>query len=320
MPPRKGWAVELDGVVITGSDDPGDGCLIAPPEGLGNPTIRTEDVTFPQRDGVRHFADWYEPRIITVQASVCGGDTCGATCPGAREHVRNILKAWGRRCDDVELIVWTDCSDTVDCPDGDESPGDVPDRSLVGPYGIVGRPRLATVEWLRGKSKCARLTLRFDARDHRMFILDCEGGPGTVCIRAEPNIEVMGRPYPRCYPMCYSCETSIDSGDAIADVVGDECASPTICFNGQLTNPILENQTTGETVGYFGVIGATDLPVCIDTETGTATQGAASRTHLITGNPQMRLVPGENILRLTSTEATDNGNVEVCFRPFTVSA
>lgn len=535
--PRKGWAVELDGVVISGSDDPGDGCLVAPPEGLGNPPIRTEDVTFPQRDGVRHFADWYEPRIITLQATVCpGNDSCGGNCPGAREHVRNILKAWGRRCDDVELIVWTDCSDSLECssespgespgdgalrtwelggvpgtnvtvgnsglslvnpdggtivynPDGDgivftsdadgsytiargavdipdvqvaylgefmiptapaaeltfgvirQSSGDIPsvrimvtpaqevqlrqaeaaggailgtlgtiqmgvryqltlvmnsgagtitgrlytengnqlgevsagpgtnlgdstlsgfeigiisqnpattvnwyevamesgrtteippagqiqvqDRSLVGPYGILGRPRLATVEWLRGRSGCARITLRFDARDHRMFILDCEGGTGEICVTAEPNVETMGRTYPRCYTgdgMCFDCMTGRESGDALAPVMGVECASSVLCFYGQLTNPILRNVTTGQTVGISGIIPSGTDPICIDTDTGIATQAGVSRTHLITGNPRMTLVPGENILRLTSTEATDNGRVDICYRPFAVSA
>lgn len=526
---RRGWAVELDGIVISGSDDPGDGCLVAPPEGLGNPPIRNEDVTFPQRDGVRHFADWYEPRIITLEATVCpGGDGCGRSCPGAREHVRNILRAWGRRCDDVELKIWTDCSDSIDCPD--ESPGnpndnwtlngtagqnvttansgltlvnpaggtitylqgggarftstpggsftigrglatdpdtqmsflgvfslpaapasvlafgsikhaagDVPavrmrvtpnreftlsdsqgitigtgpigtlqagiiyqltlvmdstagtvtarlysatgsllgeqssttanmttnnltgfdigivssnpatsvdwhelemlggstteitpsgvqpmgpDRSLVGPYGIIGRPRLATVEWLRGRSGCARLQLRFDARDHRMFILDCEGGSGEVCVVAEPNIETTGRSYPRCYTgagMCFDCDTGRESGDAIANVIGTECSAPTICFNGLLTNPILTNETTGDSIGLFGEVRAGEPPVCIDTETGTATQAGVSRTHLITGNPRFRLVPGTNVLRLTSTGTTDGGNAQICFRPFVVS-
>lgn len=526
---RKGWAVELDGVVISGSDDPGDGCLIEPPEGLGNPPIRTEDVTFPQRDGVRHYADWYEPRIVTLQATVCGGDGCGKACPGAREHVRNILRAWRRRCDDVELKVWTDCSDSVPCED--ESPGDTnevwpldgapgqavttgnsnldlvnpgggtitylagggarftstpagsftigrgltetsdtvmsflgvfsipaapssdlafwnlrrtgsevpavrirvnpsrevtlsdtanatigtgpigiaapgaiyqltmvvdsatgsitarlytsngsflggqssttanlsglpltgfdigiissnpatsvdmhhveiavgstteitptgvnapgPDRSLVGPYGIVGRPRLAVVQWLRGRSGCARLTLRFDARDHRMFVLDCDGGTGEVCVEAHPNVETRGRTYPRCYHglgMCFDCDTGRESGDALAEVQGVECASPQICFNGQLNNPILRNLTTGDQVGLMVQIRADDPPICIDTETGTATQGGAGRTSLITGNPRMRLVPGVNILRLISTESTDDGFAEICFRPFTVSA
>lgn len=323
---RKGWAVELDGVVISGSDEPGDGCLIEPPEGLGNPPIRTEDVTFPQRDGVRHFADWWEPRIITLQASVCGGDGCGRTCPGAREHVRNILRAWRRRCDDVELKIWTDCSDSLPCPDESPgspgSPGDlVQDRSLVGPYGVLGRPRLATVQWLRGRSGCARLQLRFDARDHRMFILDCDGGTGEMCVTAEPSIETMGRNYPRCYHgdgMCFDCVTGTDSGNAIADVIGVECASPTICFYGRLTNPVLRNLTTGQEVGITGVVEGD--PVCIDTETGTATQGAASRTHLITGDARLRLVPGVNELRLVSNGTSDDGHVEVCFRPFAVSA
>lgn len=684
--PRKGWAVELEGIVLSGSYEEGDGCLILPPEGLGPPPVRTEDVVYPQRDGVEHFADWYEPRIITLEASVCpGGDSCGASCPGARAHVRDILQAWGRKCDDVELKIWTDCSDSIECPDdspgspgggpfewwplngtpntnvtagnsgldlvnpgggtirytqggdgaefrttatgsftigrglvqpdhqaswlgmfqtpnsipfeqdwdfeqeadladwssgtatisrntvtpiagtgdllwqwgadplvavgataqlatgftGDGNtqlqiswsclanppivassawsvvlstsggvviasrefpPGDtaytaaipipngqtvaqvsitltdpvepgetridnvivraintailpgevsvatirqsasevaalralvmpdrtlqirdstgtvlgtlgvlvtgtsyqlqlvansatgavmaalygvngamlqgftatgnltgntltgfdigvvssnpsmgviwwdakmesgrlspippagatlpVEDRSLVGPYGIIGRPRLqqGALTWLRGRSGCARLQLRFDARDHRMFILDCDGGSEPQCVRTDPNIETSGRAYPRCYTgegMCYDCDTGRESGDATATVVGTECASPEVCFNGGLTNPILRNLTTGDEVGIRGEILATDPPICVDTENGTATQGGVSRNYLLTGNPRFRLVPGENVLRLISTSSTDDGYVETCWRSFVVSA
>jgi hypothetical protein len=685
--PRKGWAVELEGVVLSGSWEPGDGCLVLPPEGLGTPPVRTEDVTYPQRDGVEHFADWYEPRIITLEASVCpGDDSCGGSCPGARAHVRDIMQAWGRKCDDVELKIWTDCSDSIECPeDSPGSPGGGPfehwplngtpntnvtagnsgldlvnagggtvrytldgqgaefrssgggsftvgrglvtpdhqvswlgaftppetipfeqiwdfetegqmadwapgisgtvsrntvapiagtgdmlitwptgpsflegatgslpvgfvgdgltqlqvswnaladaesgfdgwhviltdtvadeniatrvfptgqtsyvvaipvplgmtadaitialadppkpgqtridnviirainnatlpgevsigtirqsasevaalralimpnrtlqirdstgavlgafgvldsgseyqlglvansatglvtatlygehggtldtftatgnltgntltgfdigivssnpsmrvvwsdvkmesgryspippagatlpvvDRSLVGPFGVVGRPRLRAdaLTWLRGRSGCARLQLRFDARDHRMFILDCDGGTEPQCVRTDPNVETTGRAYPRCYDgegMCFDCETGRESGDAEAFVIGTECASPEICFNGGLSNPILRNITTGEEVGIRGEIRANDPPICLDTETGTATQGGVPRTHLLTGNPRFRLVPGVNVLRLISTGVTDDGFATTCWRPFVVSA
>jgi hypothetical protein len=133
----------------------------------------------------------------------------------------------------------------------------------------------------------------------------------------------MGRTYPRCYTgdgMCYDCMTGRESGDALAVVVGDECASPVLCFYGQLTNPIVHNLTTGDSVGIRGIVPSGTDPICIDTDTGIATQAGVSRTHLITGNPRMSLVPGENILRLISTEATDNGHVDITYRPFAVSA
>ena len=505
-----GWRIELNGVTISGGDEPGGACLTLPPEGLGVPGVRTEDVTLPQRDGVRHFNDWYEPRVITLEASVCPDSGC-ASCPEPRARVRAIQQAWKRQCDDIELVIWPPCSDAesrtnlAPTPSGDPAwedggpdappnwviggstfttttypavivpdiaqplhsirneyttadsltgmtsstffpvdgpmtvtfsawvrasipirartldpltnttqdatayqslpdwtrltvtatstyaapldayvvqlniesqPGNPapavgdfvevaavlaeqdgsptaayfdgatpdtdtalhdwsgepynapstsgPDRSLIGPFGIVGRPRpeAGNLTWLPGRSRCAQLVLRFDATDHRMFVLDSDGTPGSgvSVVEVSPFTSTKCRSYPRCYPMCYDQETGEDPGDTTTVVQGTECTQPTICFHGQLTNPILENVTTGETIGYQGTITAGSPPVCVDTETGLAEQGGANRTHLITGNPQMSLQPGENLLRLRSFSSTDDGTAELTYRSIVVSA
>lgn len=502
-----GWIVELNGTVLSGGDAPGDACLTLPPDGLGLPGVRTEDVTLPQRDGVRHFSDWYEPRIITVEAFVCPDGGC-SSCPDPRATVRAIQQSWKRQCDDIELVVWPPCAgeglpdrvnlaptpsgnptwrgtepvagppnwvfgggDQVDLsyppvtipgidqdltsmrsevvdntamsaltassffpaedgtpvnvtawfrgtmtsrirsqsltgepevigpwtditdwtrqqltinpvfvapldsymlqitvesqdapqngdwleigavlaettPNGEYFDGSTPDsgelvhtwrgepysspsssgpdRSLVGPFGIIGRPRpeAGSLEWLPGRSRCAHLTLRFDAVDHRMYVLDADGTPGSgvSVVTVNPFTSTKCRSYPRCYPMCYEQENGEDPGDTVAEVRGTECTQPTICFTGRLTNPILENVTTGETIGYRGTIGEGDPPVCIDTETGLAEQGGANRTHLTTGNPQLALQPGENLLRLRSFSASDNGTAELSYRSIVVSA
>jgi len=53
------------------------GFLNLPPDGLGVPPVRNGDVAFAQRDGVVQFADYYEPRQITLQVEVKNDD-----CPG----------------------------------------------------------------------------------------------------------------------------------------------------------------------------------------------------------------------------------------------
>lgn len=291
------------------------GCLTVPPDGLGQPNLRTEDVTYPQRDGVRHFADWYEPRIITLEDVYVCPDGC-ASCPSAREKVRDIMAAWSRQCDDVELVLFPDCYD----PDATDA-----DRALTGPYGVVGRPRVAEVEWLRGRSHCANLTLRFDAVDQRLFVLDADGTPGSgeQCVTLTPTVEYLCRSYDRCYEpdgMCYELQDGEGGGPVTFTVTGTECVYPTITLNGLLTDPVIENVDTGQKIGYSGTIAATDPPVTIDTRDGTATQGGASRTHLLTGSPRLLLSPGENTLRLTSFGASDDGTADVCWRPAVVWA
>lgn len=108
------WKATLNGSSLCGGDCTGDdtvdGCLLLPPDGLGVPSLRVEDLSYPQRDGVEHFADWYEPRIITLTGLI-GGGGCG--CDGSndvRARARNVATAWSRQCDDVELVLTSDCT------------------------------------------------------------------------------------------------------------------------------------------------------------------------------------------------------------------
>lgn len=306
------WAVTLNGVTLTGGDAAtGIACLTAPPDGLGLPPLRTEDVVYPQRDGARHFADWYEPRIITLEDVYVCDDGCPG-CPTGRAKVQQIMSAWGRKCGDVELVIFTDCHDPDAAPSG---------RALTGPYGVVGRPRVAELTWITpSKTGCAALTLRFDAVDHRMFVLDGSGeaGSGTQCVTLGASVDVFCRTYDRCYSpsgMCYDTDISPSGGGPQTLTVGGTlCVRPTITLTGPLTNPRVENVTTGEFVQYNGAIAAGDT-VTIDLSTGTAvTDSGASRTHLLTGNTRWLLVVGDNEVRLTAFNPTDTGTAEVCWR------
>ena len=76
----RGGSIELPqemGISLEGGDEivpylPTEplGCLVEPPDGLGVPPVRSGDVAFAQRDGVVQFADYYEPRQITLQVIV----------------------------------------------------------------------------------------------------------------------------------------------------------------------------------------------------------------------------------------------------------
>lgn len=170
VPLAGGWLGILNGSTICGSECEGlqvDACLKVPPVGLGVPALRIEDQTYPQRDGVEHFADWYEPRIITMEATI-GGSSAGCGCESdAHAAARRVASAWARQCDDVELVIRPDiCTDPED-------------REITGPFGIIGRPRVAEITWRRGKFDAADALLRFDAVDHRIYILDADGTPGS---------------------------------------------------------------------------------------------------------------------------------------------
>lgn len=308
-----GWKVELNGVTLSGGSDPGHGTLTTPPDGMGAPALRTEDVTYPQRDGVRHFSDWYSPRIITLEDVMVCNDGCPG-CPTARRKVHEIVNAWSRHCDDTELVIWTDCPVGAD----DE------ERAFTGPYGVVGRPRAAEVRWERSNIGCASLLLRFDAVDHRLFVLEDDGEPGSGarCVELHPSSEGRCRTYPRCYTpeWCYEEETGTGGGLGEVNVTGTLCASPTITLHPSLTDPIIENVETGETIGFRVAIPLGSEPVVINTENGTATQGGVSRTHLLTGDPRFTFDAGPTTLRMVSYSSDDTGWADICWRPAVVMA
>lgn len=339
-----GWAVALNGIVLGSDCDHGtqqaldadcpaldavvvECALDVPPDGLGIPGLRTEDTTYAQRDGVEHFADWYQPRIITLPSvSVCP-ETCPA-CSGGDASVRSVVKrimsAWDRQCGDTELVVYTDCHDS-DAP--------LEDRVVNGPFGMIGRPRVAALSWDRGV-KCATMTLRFDAVDHRMYVLDGCGTPGSgeTCVTLSPNTSAFARCYTEgvgsdadCYTdgpdsdsRCYDTLIGTDTPPSNVTVFGDVCPDVTITLTGQLTAPIfVENLTTGEQLRYTGSIGAADDPVVIDVSDLTARQGAEDRTFLLNGS--FSLPVGVNSLQLRSSSVGDTGTADVCFRHTVVS-
>jgi hypothetical protein len=564
------WAATLNGVTVSSACEehtPDVNCevqnenllidaLSAPPDGLGLPGLRTEDVTYYQRDGVRHFSDWYQPRVITLVGTIGPEVDCEA-CTSTREQLAALIKAWRRSCCDIELVIHTPCdgdfiigdpvlgpqtirrnlirnpsfeedltfwtvpadsfcrtydrcytgggwcyanavdgawtesretdggwvgdaymrltndvpptqpgmgftyqppsevteievaageqyttsaylraSDTKDVvaqilwydpvgtllsvttgeTDGvgtdwlrvhltatapenadhaytqwvtldpaqwtagdtldidgalfeagedllDYFDGDTPDveapttpavgdrietnlwvgnphasesvqssqtyvenldRSLFGPVGIVGRPRVATYDWVSRKEQIAQFTLRFDATDHLMYLLDECGTPGyQECVDVQPGLTQTCRTYDLCYPeggRCYNNESAISLVmPVIATLRGTERINPLIVLYPGLSYPVVENMSQSEFIRFDGIVDVE--PIQIDTKNGVATgvNSGASYTHLLGGSIFMSMVPGENQVRMYSNASEDTGYAAICYRPAVVS-
>lgn len=124
----KGWAALLNEVMVAGACEHSQqewdesGCaadrditvidrLTATPDGTGVPGLRTEDVTFVERDGSKFYGDWYTSRLLVFQATV-GPHAC-QHCGDVRSQVRKLARAWERSLCDLELVLFTPCSDEV---------------------------------------------------------------------------------------------------------------------------------------------------------------------------------------------------------------
>lgn len=331
-----GWAVKLNDVILTSGCDVFVQCadgeatvldgLDATPDGLGLPPLRVEDVTYAQRDGVRHFNDWYQPRLVTLTGTIgpIGDDCETGDCTTAREQVNQLVQAWKRSPDDIELILYPPC---YTGPDGfGEGPfGEGPfgdgnlDRNLIGPYAVVGRPRVATVNWLYRDQSVANFVLRFDSVDQRIYVTDACGTPGYQrCTDIEAGAETFCLvEADLCEPVCTTEEATGSTDPTTIVVGGTEVTYPAITLWPDLTNPIVENITTGDYISFNGTI--TGSPVIINTEDLTATQDGVSVTYLLAGSLTFPLSPGEFEIRLLSGLSGDTGYMTLCSRDALVS-
>lgn len=143
-----GYAVNLNGVMFTTchTQTEWDELDCAPatvfdvltevPAGLDLPSLRTEDVTYPQRDGVKHFSDWYLPRFVTVVGTfgpISTDDCVDGDCSTIREQLAEAVQAWKRTCCDTEMVVFTDCTRPIDTPPDNDAWEQVAENLALNP-------------------------------------------------------------------------------------------------------------------------------------------------------------------------------------------
>lgn len=481
-----GWAVTLNGVTLSRCTTQADwdelacypteviDALDGPPDGLGLPGLRDEDVTYYQRDGVKHFSDWYLPRLVTVTGTIAPGEDCEAgDCSTVRQQLQDVVQAWKRGCCDTELVIWPDCyakdlltglnvypdgtfdvntdgwaatggttvarvtspvhagagalqvtwptlggglskaagpvymgtpgdrvqvsawlyadvgepAPMLGCSDvagdgavfSDPIPADgswyytelaylipatgevVPfvtsstatvsgdvgfvdevelklfnpavNRDLNGPFGVVGRPRVFQYQWADYDRQIVEFTARFDAVDHRMYVLDECGTPGfETCETIEPGAQLFSLCLSDglCFTGAGVCFTNeVGSPESVAptsvSVGGTEKVNPTITLYAPLIQPTVENITTGEFVQLDMTLEEGDSPVTINTEDGTAFDADGnSLTHLLRGSLFLSMFPGNYEWRLISNGVQASfdtpGYMTLCFRSTIVAA
>lgn len=193
------------------------------------------------------------------------------------------------------------------------------DRSLFGPYGIVGRPRVASYTWVNRAEQIADIVLRFDGTDQRIYVLDECGTPGyQTCNTLVPGLETNCRSYDLCYTSdggrCYNQSSAGSVLPTTVALGGTERVNPLIVLYPQLSYPTVENLDTGEFVTFNGVVDTE--PIMIDTENGTATgvNSGGSYTHLLGGSIFLSITPGETQFRMFSRSSTDPGSASICYR------
>lgn len=331
-----GWRVEWNGTALTGDECPGDACLIDPPDGLGITDIRDEDVTYMMRDGIRMHRDWYSNRVLTFQAVVSARrGECGSDCDSptaVRRRVQEILSAWSRQCEEGELVLWAPCDSRAWCPDDISGCDDSGDSGIAmgdpayGPYGIRGRPRAATVQYGGHCNQYAYLTLRFDAVDHRLYVLNECGIPGSgeSCTELLPTSrdnqvicwDENGELCDDSGEYCFVDPPDVDPDEGPQPVVnsGSECACPIITLNGPLQEPSLITDD-GQRIDVFANLDAGDMMVINCCEDQITFNGTPAN-YLVEGC--ISLETGTTMIQLFAF--TGGGSASICHRDSVVSA
>lgn len=307
----KGWAVELNGVVLTGSVEAnydsyvssgwpanhtvmcctltGDG----PPD-ISIPAYRTNDYEVVDRDGAFFGDDYYRPLSITVVAHVPG---CNGGNP--REMKSLLQEAWGRSCGMEYLTYWTSA-----VPGGDQR--------YDGPFIIAGRPRVFDV--VAGLDGMYTVTMRFDALDQYVYIKsDTTDVDGFNRIELSPTTDTQCRSVDSCTDRCYTNETE-DLGLGAVDInaLGSD-NSTELTFVGPLAAPIVvSNDTTG--TAFVLTKSIPDGGVWTrDAVTGRVTTDAGEDvTSLASG--VITVDPGINHIRFVSSGTSDTGSAVLGWR------
>ena len=310
------WGALLNGVYLSGGDGSRfptalRGFLTVPPDGLGLPEMAVDDYTPLASDGTVRDSGFYPGRVITLQTTV-GGRDCDILA--IRQQVADIMTAWSRTCESVDLTVFAP-------PMVSGTPWDI-----AGPYNVRGRPRLATVSWRRGKNVVADIVLRFDGEDWLLGQADDTGARVYDCLDVPVDVvsgEMCYAPT-MCYDptMCYVTSGSPPSPDNL-DNIGNTCVPFTLTFTGDFqssaTVEITEAGGLLRTIYFAGITGSTS-PITLDTATGRAYDSDGNDfTGLFTGDTRATIPPGPSDVRLRAVSSV-SGTVRACVNSGVVSA
>ena len=90
---------------------------------------------------------------------------------------------------------------------------------------------------------------------------------------------------------------------------------PTITFNGDLTHPIVYNNTIDKYLNLNHTIGVSDDPVIANMKDKTIKQGSTPLiSKRVAGSSWFWLEPGDNTITLTTSDSGDDGNIQIAHK------
>lgn len=157
----------------------------------------------------------------------------------------------------------------------------------------------------------ASVTIQFECSDPRKYSL----GENTRFLSMPSDTED-GLDYPLVYPLDYGVDALTNTGNMFND--GSAPTPVLLTFHGPVTNPVLVNTTTNQTLGFDIVLAGSDTLV-VDTRRGTVLlNGTTDRiyTRKLTSSPILSfdLNPGDNEMVIFADDWDTGSGVEIIYR------
>jgi hypothetical protein len=252
-------------------------------EGLGIPDIRRSDSLRPQDHGSFMGPDYLETRSIQLDVTV-RGDT-------PEDVVANL---------DALMREWY-VDSTVDINVTKPLTFKLPGQSERI---VFGRPRRASFSAARIIGGRASGSLEYFASDPR-FYSAVEHSAGLSLPTA-----VSGRGYDKSFDYGYGGGTG---GVVVVTNSGTFPTRPRLVINGPVTNPFVENQTTGQTISFaITLTSGEHLDIDFDERT-VLLNGTASRFYTKTGS-WWELAAGDNSVRFGAGVADPLASATIYWR------
>ena len=265
------WQMELRGLRI-GPGTPYR--LRSVPEGLGTPPTRTADIAPMVDDGVYAAGDWSEQRTISAAVNIMPESESPAE---VQELAHALAGAWRPSTMDLPLLMRL-ASDTT--------------------YMALGRPRRCELDLSTLKSGHAVAGLQFVATDPRLY------GATERTITVPLGSGVMGGAD---FDLAFDLAFGGVSGLGQAQNDGTAETWPLVTIAGIVTDPWLENVTTGEVLRLDVTMTAANDVLVIDMRRRSITLNGANMLGAIStagGSRFWPLIPGANLLAFRATVDT----------------
>lgn len=249
---------------------------------VGSPSPRVASTARALSHGALDRTRYYDGRVISLRGEVWAGDA--VTFWGAVDALKGAFAL----SPGLKVLTWRREGLAYD------------ERALVRAAGQLTLPLKAGTWW-------AEFGAELFAPDPRVYSATLSTASYDPTLAGSGS----GVAFPLAFPLTFG---SASSSQLVVDNAGNISTPPVLTVTGPVTNPIVDNDTTGESVYTEGLSLSASDSLVIDTATRSATINGTAVPQYIDAELTrwFELAPGQNLLRLRGTGMTTGQTLLTC--------